>query len=201
MDRVILRDANPTSIQHNKFMVLLKGKAGKPVEVWTGSTNISEGGFTGQTNVGHWVRNAAVARSYLAYWEVVATNGGSRKRDKDARDEEGRVSAAGRSHRRGAGDGRAIPKGVTAVFSPRRGTKVLDLYVKLADEATSAACVTLAFGINAAFKQALQNNTSESSVVVPAAREEGRAERPQHEAVRGDQREEQRLQGLGVLPA
>ena len=55
---IIERDANPSDIQHNKFMVLLKGNA--PSEVWTGSTNISEGGFTGQTNVGHWIRNAKV---------------------------------------------------------------------------------------------------------------------------------------------
>jgi phosphatidylserine/phosphatidylglycerophosphate/cardiolipin synthase-like enzyme len=42
---------------------------------------------------------------------------------------------------------------------------VLDVYVKLADEAETAACVTLAFGINASFKAALENNTSESCVV------------------------------------
>jgi len=165
MDRIILRDANPTSIQHNKFMVLLKGKAKAPSEVWTGSTNLSLGGFSGQTNVGHWVRSTTVARSYLTYWKVVATNGGSRKGDRDA----GKKKSAYRRKVEGIAKVptkvAAIPKGVTTIFSPRTGTKVLDLYVTLADEAETAACVTLAFGINASFKAALENNTSESCVV------------------------------------
>ena len=38
-------------------MVLLKGQQQTPAEVWTGSTNISDGGIHGQTNVGHWVRD------------------------------------------------------------------------------------------------------------------------------------------------
>lgn len=41
---VVLREAKPNNIAHNKFMVLLKGKSRAPAEVWTGSTNISEGG-------------------------------------------------------------------------------------------------------------------------------------------------------------
>ena len=49
----ILREASREDIQHNKFMVLLKGAKKRPTEVWTGSTNISQGGFSGQTNVGH----------------------------------------------------------------------------------------------------------------------------------------------------
>ena len=40
---VILREAKPNNIEHNKFIVLLKGAAQVPTEVWTGSTNISEG--------------------------------------------------------------------------------------------------------------------------------------------------------------
>src|SRR5262249_50477195 len=45
--------------KHNKFIVLLKD--GKPLEVWTGSTNISAGGIFGHSNVGHVMRDAAVA--------------------------------------------------------------------------------------------------------------------------------------------
>jgi hypothetical protein len=76
---------------------------------------------------------------------------------------------------------------------------VLTFYVKLADEATSAACVTLAFGINASFKRSEQHEREQRRL--PAAREEGLPEHPQHEAVRRDQRKEQRVQGLGRLPA
>ena len=40
-----------TTIAHNKFIVLLHD--GKPLQVWTGSTNITEGGIFGHANVGH----------------------------------------------------------------------------------------------------------------------------------------------------
>jgi phosphatidylserine/phosphatidylglycerophosphate/cardiolipin synthase-like enzyme len=56
--------------KHNKFIVLLKDS--QPVEVWTGSTNISDGGIFGHSNVGHLVRNAALAQEYLAYWNELA---------------------------------------------------------------------------------------------------------------------------------
>src|SRR5262245_19347599 len=59
--KVTLREAKPNNIAHNKFMVWLTGPQRKPNEVWTGSTNISLSGFSGQTNVGHWLRNATVA--------------------------------------------------------------------------------------------------------------------------------------------
>src|SRR5207253_6888877 len=57
---------------HNKFIVLLRDN--KPVEVWTGSTNISEGGLYGQSNVGHLVRDPAVAQTFLDYWNQLATD-------------------------------------------------------------------------------------------------------------------------------
>src|SRR5262245_28197863 len=147
MGRIILRDANPTTIQHNKFMVLLKGKAKAPSAVWTGSTNLSLGGFSGQTNVGHWVRSTKVARSYLAYWKVVATNGGSRKGDRDARRKKSAYRKKIEALAKVPTTIRAIRRGSTTIFSPRTGTKVLDVYVKLADDAETAACVRLEFGV------------------------------------------------------
>src|SRR5262249_7722495 len=53
-------------IPHNKYIVKLVG--GKPKQVWTGSTNFTNTGFLGQTNVGHLVTDDAVARTYLDYW-------------------------------------------------------------------------------------------------------------------------------------
>ena len=44
--------------------------------MWTGSTNISEGGIHGQTNVGHWVRNKDVAAKFNAYWDVLSDDPG-----------------------------------------------------------------------------------------------------------------------------
>ncbi|MFN9289307.1 MAG: phospholipase D-like domain-containing protein, partial [Planctomyces sp.] len=81
MAHVILREARTANIQHNKFMVLLKGVQKKPAEVWTGSTNISNGGFHGQTNVGHWVRDEETAKQFRAYWEVMSLDPGARDAD------------------------------------------------------------------------------------------------------------------------
>ncbi len=63
------RTARPNTIAHNKFMVLIRG--GQPVQVWTGSTNLTLGGVAGQTNVGHWLRNPAVAQKYADYWDLL----------------------------------------------------------------------------------------------------------------------------------
>jgi len=50
-------------------MVLLKDK--KPVMLWTGSTNISEGGIFGHSNVGHCIKDKDVAAAYLKYWNML----------------------------------------------------------------------------------------------------------------------------------
>jgi hypothetical protein len=60
------RIATPNAIAHNKFVILLKD--GKPIEVWTGSTNITESGIFGQSNVGHSITNNDLADTYLKYW-------------------------------------------------------------------------------------------------------------------------------------
>src|SRR5262249_25636165 len=62
---MIYRRAWKSVIAHNKFLVRLVGQQRKPTEVWTGSTNLTDGGIHGQANVGHWVRAPAVAQSYL----------------------------------------------------------------------------------------------------------------------------------------
>ena len=163
---IIERDKNPSDIQHNKFMVLLKGAAQTPTEVWTGSTNISEGGFTGQTNVGHWIRDKAAASAFKKYWDLLATNPGSKKGDDRT------TSAKKKKEFRSDVEGlmatptalAAIPKGTTAIFSPRSGSKVLDLYVNLVDRAKDLSCITLAFGVNDNFKKQLKDNTPQHHV-------------------------------------
>lgn len=163
---VILREARPNDIQHNKFMVLLRG-GNQPIAVWTGSTNLSLGGLSGQTNVGHWVRDAETARQFMAYWNLL-------KQDPGAAAGFSRSAAlrANREFRDGVAalhltptTIRDIPPGITSIFSPRTGQAVLDMYVGLVDSARSCACITLAFGINQSFKQVLQDNTAQSPVV------------------------------------
>ena len=160
------RQNNQNDIQHNKFIVLLRGAAQTPVEVWTGSTNISEGGIYGQTNVGHWVRDPAVAERYKAYWDLLLTDPGSRPGDdrstaiRARRDYRNAVMALVDVPTTPA----AIAPGTTPVFSPRSGSEVLDMYVDTLDEAKTYGGITLAFGINKAFKTALADNTAQSAV-------------------------------------
>jgi phosphatidylserine/phosphatidylglycerophosphate/cardiolipin synthase-like enzyme len=66
----IERTDNPSYISHNKFIVLLEN--GKPVRVWTGSTNITKGGIFGHANVGHVIRDPKIAEAYLGYWEQLS---------------------------------------------------------------------------------------------------------------------------------
>lgn len=70
IERLCTPRRNTRQIPHNKFVVLLRD--GEPVEVWTGSTNVTAGGIFGHSNVGHVVRDRAVARSYLAYWQQLS---------------------------------------------------------------------------------------------------------------------------------
>jgi len=58
-----------------------------------------------------------------------------------------------------------VGKGVTAVFSPRTDTTVLDLYFDLVDTAKTSGCITLAFGVSDSFKQKLVSHTSASQIV------------------------------------
>lgn len=159
---VTWREAKTNDIQHNKFVVLRKGTARKPTSVWTGSTNLSEGGIHGQTNVGHWLRDAAVAERYVAYWELLESDPGGRdgddtataraKNDAFKREVEALVEVPTRLEE--------VATGVTPIFSPRRGLDLLDFYVSLLDSAASCGCITLAFGIGKQFKQALEDNTA-----------------------------------------
>lgn len=163
---IIERDANPSEIQHNKFMVILRGVARTPTEVWTGSTNISEGGVTGHTNVGHWVHDRATAEAFKVYWELLAKNPGATKND-DKPTATAR-KAAYRKAVEALGKVPAtrdeIPQGTTTIFSPRSGLEVLELYVDLVGKADDLSCITLAFGVNDLFKNQLADNTPQSHI-------------------------------------
>jgi phosphatidylserine/phosphatidylglycerophosphate/cardiolipin synthase-like enzyme len=165
-ERVTLREARRTNIAHNKFMVRLAGGT-QPVEVWTGSTNLSRGGIHGQTNVGHWVRDRSTAERFAAYWQLLADDPGGR--DADSRRESERRNAAFEAAVQelspAPADLREVPAGITAVFSPRPDTAVLGSYARLLDSAKDQGCITLAFGISSVFKELLADNTANSQLV------------------------------------
>jgi phosphatidylserine/phosphatidylglycerophosphate/cardiolipin synthase-like enzyme len=161
-----LREARTSAIAHNKFMVHVPAGS-VPTQVWTGSTNLTQGGISGQTNVGHWVRDPATALAFQGYWNLLAGDPGGTSDDSRSA-----VLAKNKAFRDAVEqlspvptDLHTVPVGVTAVFSPRRTTAVLDSYELLLDTATREGCITFAFGVGAGFKQLLADNTSQNAIV------------------------------------
>jgi phosphatidylserine/phosphatidylglycerophosphate/cardiolipin synthase-like enzyme len=166
--RRVLRTARENDIAHNKFMV--RTPAGQtPTEVWTGSTNISRGGIFGQTNVGHWVRDAAVAEQYLAYWTVLSSDPGGKSGQSTA--EKRQANQLFEADVEGASpappaDLRQSPAGAVAIFSPRDGAAVLTSYATLLDSSHRAGCITLAFGVNETFRSVLLDNSPLNAITL-----------------------------------
>lgn len=130
---LIPRTASKSYIAHNKFIVLLKRK--RPVQVWTGSTNITRGGIFGQANVGHLVRDSKVAQKYLEYWHLLAG---------DPENKVLRPALGGLTP-----DLVDLPEpGCTPIFSPRPDLAMLRWYASRMDAATQTALLTAAFGVN-----------------------------------------------------
>lgn len=173
----IAREANETHIHHNKFIVYYKGK--KPTSVWTGSTNISEGGIFGQTNVGHWIRNAETAEKYIEYWELLSGDPGAvmgedkSKRTKDNNAYKDEVVAITNDIEYTGPD--CFTEGITPVFSPRRTLSFLNCYAAMVDTAQHQACVTLAFGVNKLFKELLKDNLKDAHLIFLLLEKEDKA--------------------------
>jgi phosphatidylserine/phosphatidylglycerophosphate/cardiolipin synthase-like enzyme len=124
-----------TKIPHNKFIVRLKGGT-DPVEVWTGSTNFTPSGFLGQTNVGHRVADAATAKNYLAFWELVKTDpeiGDARAKTATLTPDPIEVIAA---------------KTIARLFSPRAKAEMLGWYGRRMLDAANSVWFTAAFGVS-----------------------------------------------------
>jgi phosphatidylserine/phosphatidylglycerophosphate/cardiolipin synthase-like enzyme len=173
MTSIIKREANKSVLQHNKFMVRLQGNM--PIEVWTGSTNITESGIFGQTNVGHWVKDKNVAKIYQSYWELLSKDPGpkdgdpapTKKKDKaayikDIMDIQKDLASV-------------IPVGVTPIFSPRSSNAMLEEYFSLIDKAKRTGDITLAFGISADLKKLLEKHDPQSPVTFMVLEKEDKA--------------------------
>ncbi len=132
------------AIPHNKFIILLDN--GHPVQVWTGSTNFTPSGFLGQTNVGHIVRDPAIAAAYLAYWEQLALDP-----DPEA------FQTWGSANSPHPGDGPPAP-GITPIFSPRQRSKMLDWYGDRLAAAQQTVMFTAAFGVTRKLARRFDND-------------------------------------------
>ena len=64
------RFISPGALGHNKFLVRTD-KKGKPISVWTGSTNWAPTGLCTQVNNGILIENADVAAVYLKQWHAL----------------------------------------------------------------------------------------------------------------------------------
>jgi phosphatidylserine/phosphatidylglycerophosphate/cardiolipin synthase-like enzyme len=137
----IPREASPSYISHNKFIVLLEN--GKPKQVWTGSTNITDGGIFGHSNVGHQVRDPKVAAIYLDYWEQLSQDPAA-KELRIWNDEDTPVPKTLPS-----------PKSITSIFSPRTSLEALEWYTERMDKAPGPVFFTAAFGVNDLFAKVL----------------------------------------------
>lgn len=133
-------------IAHNKFIVfgnVTVDGALQPASVWTGSTNFTEGAIYGHSNVGHIVRDAGVASSYLVYWQQLALD----QPLDDAR-------RWGTEHGVFPPDDLAAP-GIRTVFSPRHGYGPLRWYAERFGTAGQSAQITGAFGLTSEIENAL----------------------------------------------
>ena len=148
IDRAILIPRAHPKLAHNKFIVYAAQAADgglSPVSVWTGSTNLSLGGIFGHSNVGHAVRDPAIAARYLPYWTELATD----PQVKDLRTWTGANN--------GFDVATMAASGVHTVFSPRSGLAALNWYAQQFTGAPQhAAHITLPFGLTKVFETQLE---------------------------------------------
>lgn len=144
-DMVIPRRADGNAISHNKFIILLEN--GKPVQVWTGSTNMTDGGIFGHSNVGHIVRDSDVAAKYLEYWEHLKDDPAMARKEADDQ-----IRPFNEDHTP-VPDDEPPAKRTIAIFSPRRTLTALEWYAELMDKAQTAVFMTAAFGVGGVFEE------------------------------------------------
>jgi len=148
--------------KHNKFIVLLKN--GKPIQVWTGSTNISDGGIFGHSNVGHILRSEQVAGQYLAYWNALCNPiqppPGGAKPFSDTRTDPGTSSLTTRNDKASpTPQGNPANGSITALFSPRDGA-TLQWYADLMATAHEVVCFMVAFTLAKNFETFLEADSN-----------------------------------------
>lgn len=136
------RDGAGINISHNKFMVLT-GTDGKPKSVWSGSTNWTDNGIYGQSNVGHVITDAALINIYFAWhqkiWKAPKTSAG------DSRAEAMALTPLP-AH---------AALATTLVLSPRKTIEAITESAGLVDGARKLVCFTAPFAMHDLLEAAL----------------------------------------------
>ncbi len=132
-------------LMHNKFVVLTKNN--KPVAVWTGSTNLTENGIYGHSNVGHLVEDSNLASVYLDYWDELKNNPSSQ------------------AEKSWMAKNNVAPPDpweddLVHVFSPRTGLDVLQWYGEIAGRAEKGLFMTFAFGMHKYFQDVYERKNN-----------------------------------------
>lgn len=139
LDRTFLIPRHNPVIAHNKFLVRGTKAADGTVtwaEVWTGSTNLSQGGIFGHANVAHVVRDQAVAAAYVDYWTELSG------------DPLGAALRTWVSAHSPFDPAAASKAGIHTIFSPRQDFAPLDWYAESFTGNTECSHLTLPFGMD-----------------------------------------------------
>ncbi|MBI4594100.1 MAG: hypothetical protein HY728_07770, partial [Candidatus Rokubacteria bacterium] len=139
------RKAVGLALSHDKTIVLLKGNVAQAV--LTGSTNFSQGGIYGHSNVVHVCEDNHIAGEYLWLWNELEKN---EDKQVDAPVLAGRTPLPADPQ----------PAGTTPIFSPRPGLEALEWYARHAKEANDALFMTFAFGMHELFQDAYRTGTA-----------------------------------------
>ncbi|KAL9191413.1 hypothetical protein ACHAXT_001119 [Thalassiosira profunda] len=153
-----------SGLMHNKFIVLVEN--GKPVQVWTGSVNPTDGGIYGQSNVGHIVRDEDVASQYAEYWQRLAKDIPGRKRASNSsfggsgHDEESEPMDQLNEEQQPDLDCPFTSPAIKVIFSPRTTTEMLQWYADRMGDARSSLHYTAAFGVAQPIAEVLNEGQS-----------------------------------------
>jgi phosphatidylserine/phosphatidylglycerophosphate/cardiolipin synthase-like enzyme len=129
---IVLYPRTRTKIPHNKFIVKLI--AGKAKQVWTGSTNFTDSGFLGQTNVGHLVNDAGTAQIYLNYWLELSGDPPLSQ-------------AVANATQLTRNPPNVLPAPIAEFFSPRKADNMLDWYAQRIADAAQLVMMTIPFNV------------------------------------------------------
>lgn len=136
------RQGSGLNISHNKFMVLTDAH-GKPKAVWTGSTNFTDNGIYGQSNVGHAIADLDVAQSYFdwhqAIWNAPETSAA------ESRQIIMKLTTVPTSSL----------SGTTLVFSPRKTIEAVTACAHLVSAGKRMVCFTAPFAMHDDLEEAL----------------------------------------------
>lgn len=139
------RKAVGVDLAHNKTIVLTK--AGVARAVLTGSTNFSDGGIYGHSNVVHVCEDQDLAAVFLALWDDLRLN-----QDRE-------VIAQLHSARTPLPE-EPLSDGTRLILSPRTDLSALDWYGRRARTAQDALFMTFAFGMHPIFQDAYENGSA-----------------------------------------